>query len=138
MDESKMERPAIIQRAIANSLKELSQILKETYIYPVVGAFAAVPLIFALAGAITYFIMNSSPSAREPRLRQSADPNAMIWSYPGEYQARNFKDVKPFGSLDEVVLRTQDGKVITLRPGDEGFEKQERVYNDKIMQSLNK
>ena len=76
---------------------------------------------------------------KEPQLRPSPFPNAMVWSYPGdEYQARNFKDAKPFGSLDEVVLRTQDGRVVTLRSNDEGFEKQERVYQEKIVPYLNK
>jgi len=67
---------------------------------------------------------------REPQLRPSTNPNEMVWSYPGEYQARNFKDVRPFGSLDEVVLRTQDGKVVTLSPNNKGFQEQERVYHN--------
>ena len=75
--------------------------------------------------------------AKEPQLRPSASQNAMVWSYPGEYQARNFKDVRPFGSLDEVVLRTQDGKVVTLNPNDTGFQEQERVYKEKIVPYLN-
>lgn len=69
----------------------------------------------------------------EPQLRPSANPSAMVWSYPGEYQARNFKDVKPFDSLDEIVLRKQDGRVVTLRPNDKGFKEQEKVYTEKIV-----
>jgi len=72
--------------------------------------------------------------AKEPQLRPSANPSVMVWSYPGEeYQARNFKDAKPFGSLDEVVLRTQDGRVVTFRPNDDGFSEQEKFYNEKIV-----
>lgn len=71
--------------------------------------------------------------AKEPQLRPSGNPCAMVWSYPGEYQARNFKDAKPFGSLDEVVLRTHDGRVVTLNPNDDGFKEQERVYKEKIV-----
>ena len=93
-------------------------------------------LILALP-AITLMGSYMNP-AKEPQLRPSTNPSAMVWSYPGdEYQARNFKDVKPFGSLDEVVARTRDGKVVTFRPGDDGFEQQERVYNGKITPLLN-
>ncbi len=76
--------------------------------------------------------------AKEPQLRPSPFPNAMVWSYPGEHQARNFKDAKPYGSLDEVVLRTQDGRVVTLRPDDGGFREQERVFQEKIISYLGK
>lgn len=126
----KMKQPPTIQRAIADSLEEYFQILKETYIYPVIGALAAVPLVFVLAGAI-YTVMNYS--TEKPQLRPSPFPNAMVWSYPGKHQARNFKDEKPFGSLDEVVLRTQKGIVVTLRPNDDGFNEQEKVYKEKIV-----
>jgi hypothetical protein len=94
---------------------------------------AAVTVALPAIIAVTQYC---NPS-REPQLRPSADPNAMVWSYPGEYQARNFKDVRPFGSLDKVVLRTRGRKVITLSPNDEGFEKQEKVYKEKIVPYLN-
>ena len=89
------------------------------------AVIAALPAIVAVA-------QYCNPP-KEPQLRPSANPNAMVWSYPGEYQSRNFKDIRPFGSLDEVVLRTQDGKVITLSPSDKGFEKQEKAYNENIV-----
>jgi hypothetical protein len=126
-----MKQQPSIQRTIADSLREHGRILKETYIYPVVGALAAVPAVFALAGAI--YVGTNYPTGK-PQLSPSTNPSAMVWSYPGkEYQARNFKDEKPFGSLDEVVLRTPDGRVVTLSPNDDGFEKQERVYKEKIV-----
>jgi len=94
------------------------------------AVISALPVI-ALVASYT------SPG-KEPQLRPSASQNAMVWSYPGEYQARNFKDVRPFGSLDEVVLRSHDGKVVTLNPNDTGFQEQERVYKEKIVPYLNK
>ena len=96
-----------------------------------IGA-AVISVLPAIALVASYI----SP-AKEPQLRPSASQNAMVWSHPGEYQARNFKDVRPFGSLDEVVLRTQDGKVVTLNPNDTGFQEQERVYKEKIVPYLN-
>jgi hypothetical protein len=70
--------------------------------------------------------------SKEVQLKLSPSPNAICFSYPGEYQARNFQDVKPFGSLDEVVLRTKEGKVLTLQRGGDGFADQEQVYLNKV------
>lgn len=84
------------------------------------AVIAALPAIFAVA-------QNANPSG-ELQLRASSNPDTMVWSYPGESQARNFKDNRPFGSLDEVVLRTKEGTVKTLHPGDDEFAEQERVY----------
>ncbi|MBI2665053.1 hypothetical protein HYX12_00340 [Candidatus Woesearchaeota archaeon] len=97
--------------------------------YVLAAVIPALPAL-ALVGLYMY-------PAKEPQLSPSGNPSAMVWSYPGEYQARNFKDVKPYGSLDEVVLRTHDGKVVTLRPNEKGFQEQERVYKEKIVPYLN-
>lgn len=71
-------------------------------------------------------------NSEEPKLKPSANLNAMVWSYAGELESRNFKDVKPFGSLDEVVLR-ENRKVITLKPGDKSFDEQKKIYKEKVV-----
>lgn len=100
-------------------------VLKKVTIYAGIAAMTILPTIYALTSCFD--------TTKRPELSASTNPSAMVWSYPGDYQARNFRDAKPFGSLDEVVLRTQDGKVVTLRPNDEGFKEQERVYKKKIV-----
>ena len=92
--------------------------------YIAAGILAVSPLIMATA-------QQCNP-AEEPQLILSYDLNAMIWSYPEEYQARNFKDERPFGSLDEVVIRNNAGKVTILKQGDSGFKEQEEIYLKQV------
>src|SRR3989338_7109350 len=88
---------------------------------------------FSLVMPVVVLTLNHYFHSEEPQLRPISNPDAMVWSYPGEFQARNFYDIRPFGSLDEVVYRTHDEKVVTLRTGDTGFACQEKVYNCEIV-----
>lgn len=91
--------------------------------------------LIAALPAIATVAQHCKPSS-EPLLRPSASRDVMIWSYPGEYQARNFIDKRPFGSLDEVILRTIDGEKLILRQGDNGFDKEKKVYEQVYEQRV--
>ncbi|MFH1452167.1 MAG: hypothetical protein ABIF88_03270 [archaeon] len=98
--------------------------------------YLGVAALTALPGILTIGV-NVMPS-KNPQCRASGSPDLMLWSFPGEYQGRNFFDERPFSnsemaSLDKVILRDYDGSVFTLNPGDEGFREQEQVYKEKIV-----
>lgn len=59
--------------------------------------------------------------------------DVMTWAYPGKYLQRNFKDERPFCSLDEVILREDSGRVVILNHGDEGFEEQEKDFKEEVL-----
>jgi len=84
------------------------------------------PLLILLAGLGTNYPRN------KPYLIAPGERNAIAWSYPSEQGPRNFIDRFPYGSLDEVIM-IRDGNVVTLHSGDNGFQDQNNIFKEKIL-----
>jgi len=84
------------------------------------------PLLILLAGSGTNYLRS------KPYSIASGERNAIAWSYPSEQGPRNFIDRFPYGSLDEVIM-IQDGNVVTLHREDKGFQDQNNIFKERIL-----
>lgn len=77
-----------------------------------------------------------SSTPRDITISPSGSPDTIVFMQRGtmNYGPTNFKDYKPFGSLDEAIKSDTNGNITTLKPGDEGFEREAGIYEQSYKQ----
>jgi hypothetical protein len=88
--------------------------------------------IITVPSLILWAALGTNCPRSKPYLIAPGEKNAIVWSYPSEQGPRNFIDRFPYGSLDEVIM-VRDGKVITFHGEDSGFQDQNNIFKENIL-----